>query len=408
MIDRGIRICYELLTMASAVPEEIYNKHLSCAICLGEFKEPKVLACLHTYCKECLVKLTVKQRPVTHVTCPECRQDTRDEKMKDWKKDWYGQDGGIDVSVRAPHLLANLNLMLPMLDDIVYSSKKSITLKRTSTQRSDSSASESSSPSDKRHRNTKHIELEGEVQEVFEGAVEASLAVDMSEMMAEKLDEILAKLNKLDSIETTLNNLCSKMATVESDVSKLKDGARVTDGKLEKMDNGLQWMNTEVEDLKLKITLLETAKKDLHTQQLYAEAYSRRENLKFFGLAERETKSSSNISEVINTRNILFEFLDKRLGLENPEKEIELQRVHRIGKPTAGKTRPIIARFLRFQDREMVLKASFRLQDPEIKVLEDYPQEIIERRRKQMKKLKDAKKNGMKVSFSKAEEINSI
>ncbi|KAL9968770.1 hypothetical protein ACROYT_G020892 [Oculina patagonica] len=284
--------------------------------------------------------------------------------------------------------------MLPMLDDIVYSSKKSITLKRTSTQRSDSSASESSSPSDKRLRNTKHIELEGEVQEVFEGAVEASLAVDMSEMMAEKLDEILAKLNKLDSIETTLNNLCSKMATVESDVSKLKDGARVTDGKLEKMDNGLQWMNTEVEDLKLKITLLETAKKDLHTQQLYAEAYSRRENLKFFGLAERETKSSSNSSEVINTRNILFEFLEKRLGLENPEKEIELQRVHRIGKPTAGKTRPIIARFLRFQDREMVLKASFRLQDPEIKVLEDYPQEIIERRRKQMKKLKDAKKNG--------------
>ncbi|KAL9983201.1 hypothetical protein ACROYT_G005339 [Oculina patagonica] len=274
--------------------------------------------------------------------------------------------------------------MLPMLDDIVYSSKKSITLKRTSTQRSDSSASESSSPSDKRLRNTKHIELEGEVQEVFEGAVEASLAVDMSEMMAEKLDEILAKLNKLDSIETTLNNLCSKMATVES----------VTDGKLEKMDNGLQWMNTEVEDLKLKITLLETAKKDLHTQQLYAEAYSRRENLKFFGLAERETKSSSNSSEVINTRNILFEFLEKRPGLENPEKEIELQRVHRIGKPTAGKTRPIIARFLRFQDREMVLKASFRLQDPEIKVLEDYPQEIIERRRKQMKKLKMPKRTG--------------
>ena len=51
----------------------------------------------------------------------------------------------------------------------------------------------------------------------------------------------------------------------------------------------------------------------------------------------------------------------------------------------------------------MVLGASFHLRDPEIKVLEDYPQEIIERRRKQMSKLKEAKRNGMKVSFSKGE-----
>ena len=51
----------------------------------------------------------------------------------------------------------------------------------------------------------------------------------------------------------------------------------------------------------------------------------------------------------------------------------------------------------------MVLRASFHLRDPEIKVLADYPQKNVERRRKQMSKLKEAKRNGMKVSFSKAE-----
>ena len=55
----------------------------------------------------------------------------------------------------------------------------------------------------------------------------------------------------LDSIETTLNNLCAKMTIVESDVSKLKDAARVTEDNLKKMDDGLQWMNTEMEGLKL-------------------------------------------------------------------------------------------------------------------------------------------------------------
>jgi len=51
----------------------------------------------------------------------------------------------------------------------------------------------------------------------------------------------------------------------------------------------------------------------------------------------------------------------------------------------------------------LVLRASFHLRDPKIKVLEDYPQEIIKRWQKQMLKLKEAKRNSMKVSFSKAE-----
>ena len=41
-----------------------------------------------------------------------------------------------------------------------------------------------------------------------------------------------------------------------------------------------------------------------HTRQLYAGAYSRRENLKFFSLAEKETHTVSEVSEAINTREV--------------------------------------------------------------------------------------------------------
>ena len=54
---------------------------------------------------------------------------------------------------------------------------------------------------------------------------------------------------------------------------KLKAGAHVNEDNLKKMDDSLQWMNTEMEDL-LKIKLLgmkQLNKEDLYTQQLYAE-----------------------------------------------------------------------------------------------------------------------------------------
>ena len=44
--------CHSLfrLTMASVVSEEVIER-LTCAVCMEQFKEPKVLPCLHTYCK---------------------------------------------------------------------------------------------------------------------------------------------------------------------------------------------------------------------------------------------------------------------------------------------------------------------------------------------------------------------
>ena len=57
--------------MACGVPE-VDDKQLTCAICIyiEQFKEPKVLPCLHTYCKGCLVKLVKKQGLDYFITCP--------------------------------------------------------------------------------------------------------------------------------------------------------------------------------------------------------------------------------------------------------------------------------------------------------------------------------------------------
>ena len=68
-------------SMASQVAEAL-EKHLECAICLERYDEPKVLSCMHSYCKKCLEKLVYEDKVGHHIPCPECRKETEVRKFK--------------------------------------------------------------------------------------------------------------------------------------------------------------------------------------------------------------------------------------------------------------------------------------------------------------------------------------
>ena len=50
-----------------------------------------------------------------------------------------------------------------------------------------------------------------------------------------------------------------------------------------------------------------------------------------------------------------YRFMERELRVENA-RDIEFQRVHRIGAKKPDSRQPIIAHFLRFRDREKVFK----------------------------------------------------
>ena len=141
---------------------------------------------------------------------------------------------------------------------------------------------------------------------------------------------------------------------------------------------------------------------------MYLETYSRRENVKFFGIDEVASASEVD-SPPEDTRDLLLKFLENKLRIENPRGRIEFQRVHRLGKPnnSSDKPRPIIARFLRYSDKEMVMdlarKELKRQQDKQFSVFDDIPKELYEIRKSQMKKFKEARGKGCTVYFSKAQ-----
>ena len=64
--------------MAESVPVEEKSledleSEITCPICQEHYTEPKILPCLHYYCKKCILKLALKTQSGKSFHCPECR-----------------------------------------------------------------------------------------------------------------------------------------------------------------------------------------------------------------------------------------------------------------------------------------------------------------------------------------------
>ena len=68
---------FVLLYSAMASEDAIIAQRLECSLCFDLMKEPKLLSCAHTFCKDCLVQLYQCQRRGDKISCPVCRQTTR-------------------------------------------------------------------------------------------------------------------------------------------------------------------------------------------------------------------------------------------------------------------------------------------------------------------------------------------
>ena len=149
---------------------------------------------------------------------------------------------------------------------------------------------------------------------------------------------------------------------IEGRVEKLENAQSTTRNTFREMEDSLQEFNTQVNEAKAtgeKIKeLCESKCKQLENKLLYAEVYQRREDLRFYGIEETD--------EDENSLKALQSFLEQQCGIEPG---IEFQRVHRIGKPRRdGSPRAIIARFLRYGDRELIFSKvkklkGYRVQD---------------------------------------------
>ena len=55
---------------------EELEKEITCAVCHEHYTDPKILPCLHYYCKKCILKLALRTPTNQSISCPECRKET--------------------------------------------------------------------------------------------------------------------------------------------------------------------------------------------------------------------------------------------------------------------------------------------------------------------------------------------
>ena len=278
--------------------------------------------------------------------------------------------------------------------------------------RSESSNKSSSSPDEKRSCGT----LENETDEDDNGleAVKmAEKAVKMAEDLKSRVEEVLTKLKQLDIIETRLTEVSSRLSNIEetvtridNDMSDLKDKHSELEKKVTDLEESVKFNEEDISELRIDTKKNEVEIEEVRKQVLYLETYSRRENIKFVGIAEeiKNTQDADRLSQQTeNNKEVIYQFMEEHLKIEGARDRIEFQRIHRLGKPVAGKSRPIIARLLRYTDKELIMdQARKNLKGKHFSIFDDIPKELYEARKKQLKKFKEARDKGKSVYFSKA------
>ena len=241
---------------------------------------------------------------------------------------------------------------------------------------------------------------------------------EVMEDLVVKIDLVLTKLSnletKMEELNTTVKGLQSKVTSLEDQVRSVKAKQKTLNDNFTEMEKNSEFVDEQLKELKSKTDKTKDDGDNTCKKLLYLEAYSRRENLKFEGIPEtpkligqqgnEDRFFQQNIAPTEDTKAVLTGFMKEILGIEDAT-NIEFQRVHRMGKPKeeSGKGRVIIARFLRFTDRERVLKCGRKLKDTEFKMYEDLPKDLHDLRKPQIERLKKARKDGKRAYFSKSE-----
>lgn len=207
-----------------------------------------------------------------------------------------------------------------------------------------------------------------------------------------------AKIDKLLDLFTEIASVKDRLTVVEEENKQLRKAAEYTGKELTDLKtcvanmcsqtaSGTEEMqnhNTEIQQLKCRNTKLE--------------AYTRRESIKIYNLQEIEGETPRDTEKLVRL------MMEEKMKISRLDmNEIRFERVHRLATRRnprrSTNTRPVIAKFSFYQDKEFVWSKVKNLKGTKIGISHDYPKEIEAIHTKLYPVLKKAKQEKQSAFF---------
>ena len=175
-----------------------------------------------------------------------------------------------------------------------------------------------------------------------------------------------------DTVKSFFEGLINGLRTeLDTKVSEIKDELR---GSLHRVNERIDFVSDELEAEKDRNIVLEEKVNELggcmefiRERVLEQNAYSRRNNLKLFGI--REMGRQGRGESVFDTLRVVLDFLNNRLQVRVSEQDICI--CHRLGDFEEGRHRTIIVKFVRRLTRVRILQQRHLLKRSGIVIAED-------------------------------------
>ena len=207
-------------------------------------------------------------------------------------------------------------------------------------------------------------------------------ANDDDESDLTKLFELVAQMNKkLDK----LDHIEQHLARVDEDIRDVKQSYTFVHNTTDELVKQQKMNRDALKNISDKVANTEVQNAKLQQDLIDLRARSMRCNLLFYNLPESEQEDPFTI---------IREVLNEKMGIDE-NGDIEIERAHRLGrKREDGKPRAIVAKFLRYQDKEYIRKSAHLLKGTKIGIAEQFPKEIADVRKTLYPVYKKAKKDG--------------
>lgn len=209
-------------------------------------------------------------------------------------------------------------------------------------------------------------------------------------MIGKRIDDVEQKLKALNGLNKKMDDFDVELKSIRRLVN---DHTKKVGERLQRLEDKVDGTDINVGLMASRVEELEKERDSLRDDVAYLKSQSMRNNLIFTGVTETGSNETYEQTEAKLRQHLVDAMKIQKEVADN----IRFERVHRSpSEPQAGKTRSIVAKFTYFKDRELVRKQWKTLSGTRFNVFEQFPPEVVAKRKKLVPKMKEARRQGKK------------